>query len=78
MGWVTAGAAAALTLGAAAILTGPDLGGMDRLSACSGFPHEFVVAGEQHNGYDHAVGTTGARFMEVGFHERASCYLLRF
>jgi L-seryl-tRNA(Ser) seleniumtransferase len=68
-GLVTAGAAAALTLGAAAILTGQDLGRMDRLPDCTGFPHEFVVAREQRNGYDHAVRAAGARFVEVGFHE---------
>src|SRR3982750_4720792 len=43
-GLVAAGAAAALTLGAAAILTGYDPGRMDRLPHCDGFPHEFVVA----------------------------------
>jgi L-seryl-tRNA(Ser) seleniumtransferase len=71
-GLVTSGAAAALTLGAAAILTGQDLGRMDRLPDCSGFPHEFVVAREQRNGYDHAVRVAGARFVEVGFHELAA------
>src|SRR4051794_35023569 len=43
-GLVTSGAGAALTLGAAAILTGHDLGRMDRLPQSDGFPHEFVVA----------------------------------
>jgi L-seryl-tRNA(Ser) seleniumtransferase len=68
-GLVTSGAAAALTLGAAAILTGYDLGRMERLPCCDGFPHEFVVAREQRNGYDHAVRAAGARLVEVGFHE---------
>src|ERR671937_2456446 len=68
-GLVTGGAAAALTLGAAAILTGYDLGRMERLPDCAGFPHEFVVAREQRNGYDHAVRAAGAKFVEVGFHE---------
>jgi L-seryl-tRNA(Ser) seleniumtransferase len=68
-GLVTAGAAAGLTLGAAAILTGYDLGRMERLPHCDGFPHEFVIAREQRNGYDHAVRAAGARFVEVGFHE---------
>lgn len=68
-GIVTSGAAAALTLGAAAILTGNDLGRMERLPHCEGFPHEFVVAREQRNGYDHAVRAAGARLIEVGFHE---------
>src|SRR5947209_12266649 len=68
-GLVTAGAAAALTLGAAAILTGYDLGRMERLPHCDGFPHEFVMAREQRNGYDHAVRAAGARLVEVGFNE---------
>lgn len=68
-GLVTSGAAAGLMLGAAAILTGYDLGRMERLPNCDGFPHEFVVAREQRNGYDHAVRAAGARLVEVGFHE---------
>jgi L-seryl-tRNA(Ser) seleniumtransferase len=68
-GLITSGAAAALTLGAAAILTGSDLGRMERLPHCTGFPHEFVVAREHRNGYDHAVRAAGAVFVEVGFHE---------
>jgi D-glucosaminate-6-phosphate ammonia-lyase len=68
-GLVTSGAAAALTLGTAAILTGYDLGWMERLPHCDGFPHEFVVARDQRNGYDHAVRAAGARLVEVGFNE---------
>jgi L-seryl-tRNA(Ser) seleniumtransferase len=68
-GLVTAGAAAALTLGTAAILTGYDPGRMERLPHCDGFAHEFVVSREQRNGYDHAVRAAGARLVEVGFNE---------
>jgi D-glucosaminate-6-phosphate ammonia-lyase len=68
-GLVTAGAAAALTLGAAAILARYDLGRMERLPDCDGFPNEFVVAREHRNGYDHAVRASGARLVDVGFHE---------
>lgn len=68
-GLVTAGAAAALTLGTAAILAGHDLGRMDRLPDCAGFPHEVVVAREQRNGYDHAVRAAGAKLIEVGMNE---------
>ncbi len=68
-GLVTAGAAAGLTLGAAAILTGNDLTRMERLPHCEGFPNEIVVAREQRNGYDHAVRASGARLVEVGFNE---------
>src|SRR5919109_32408 len=55
--------------GTAAILTGADLGRMERLPHCDGFPHEFVIAREQRNGYDHAVRAAGARFVEAGFNE---------
>jgi L-seryl-tRNA(Ser) seleniumtransferase len=68
-GLVTSGAAAALTLGTAAILTGHDLGRMEKLPHCDGFAHEFVMAREQRNGYDHAVRAAGARLVEVGFNE---------
>jgi L-seryl-tRNA(Ser) seleniumtransferase len=68
-GLVTAGAASALTLGSAAILSGYDPGRMERLPHCDGFPHEFVISREQRNGYDHAVRASGARLVEVGFHE---------
>lgn len=68
-GLVTSGAASALTLGAAAILTGYDPGRMERLPHCDGFAHEFVISREQRNGYDHAVRAAGARLVEVGFNE---------
>ncbi len=68
-GLVTSGAAAALTLGAAAMLTGYDLRRMEQLPHCAGFPHEFVVAREQRNGYDHAVRASGVGLVEVGFNE---------
>jgi L-seryl-tRNA(Ser) seleniumtransferase len=68
-GLVTSGAAAALMLGTAAILTRYDVRRMEMLPHCDGFPHEFVVAREHRNGYDHAVRAAGARFVEVGFHE---------
>ncbi len=68
-GLVTAGASAALTLGTAAILARYDLGRMERLPNCDGFPNEFVVAREHRNSYDHAVRAAGASLVEVGFHE---------
>ena len=67
------GAAASLTLGAAAILTGLDIGKMERLprtdDEAGGMAHEFVISREQRNGYDHAVRAAGARFVEVGMNE---------
>jgi L-seryl-tRNA(Ser) seleniumtransferase len=68
-GLVTAGAAAALTLGTAAILAGNDLGRMERLPHCDGFGNELLVARDQRNPYDHAVRAAGARLVEVGYHE---------
>ena len=68
-GLVSAGAASALTLGTAAILTGYDLGRMEQLPHCDGFPNEFIIAREQRSGYDHAVRAAGARLVEVGFNE---------
>jgi L-seryl-tRNA(Ser) seleniumtransferase len=71
-GIVTSGSAAGLLLGTAAILTGFDLRRIERLPRCDDFPHEFVVAREHRNGYDHAVRAAGATFVEVGFHEIVS------
>jgi len=71
-GIVTAGAASALTLGAAAIMTGWDRGRMESLPHAEGFPNEFVIAREQRSGYDHAVRAAGARLIEVGFNEIVS------
>jgi L-seryl-tRNA(Ser) seleniumtransferase len=68
-GLVTAGCAAALTLGTAAILAGLDSARMERLPHCEGFPHEMVIAREQRSGYDHAVRAAGAKLVEVGFNE---------
>lgn len=68
-GLVTAGSAAGLTLGTAAILAGYDLGRIERLPHCDGFPHEMIIAREQRSGYDHAVRLAGAKLVEVGFNE---------
>lgn len=68
-GLVTSGAAAGLTLGAAAILAGYDLRRMEQLPHCNEFPCELIVPREQRNGYDHAVRAAGAKLVEVGFHE---------
>lgn len=68
-GLVTCGSAAALMLGAAAILAGYDLGRIERLPHCDGFPNELIIAREQRSGYDHAIRASGARLVEVGFNE---------
>ena len=56
-------------MGAAAILARWDLGRMEKLPHTADFPHEFIMAREQRNGYDHAVRAAGARLVEVGMHE---------
>lgn len=71
-GIVTSGAAAALMLGTAAILTGFDLRRIEKLPHCEDFADEFVVAREHRNGYDHAVRAAGARLVEVGMNEIVS------
>jgi D-glucosaminate-6-phosphate ammonia-lyase len=68
-GIVTSGAAAAMTLGTAAILCGHDLGKIEQLPNCNGMPNEFIIARDQRNGYDHAVRAAGAQLIEVGFNE---------
>ena len=68
-GLVTCGSAAALTLGAAAMMAGYDLGRMEQLPHADGFPNEFIVPREHRSGYDHAVRASGARLVEVGFNE---------
>ena len=68
-GLVTAGANPALALATAAMLAGDDLGRMERLPNCDGFPNEFVVAREHRNSYDHGVRAAGARLVEGGYRE---------
>src|ERR1700722_1826998 len=66
-GIVTSGAAAALTLGAAACLAHLDVTRMNRLPETAGMPDEFVTHRAHRNDYDHAVRAAGAKFVEVGF-----------
>jgi L-seryl-tRNA(Ser) seleniumtransferase len=66
-GFVTAGAAAGLTLSAAACLAGMDVARMDRLPDTTGMPNEIVVHRAHRTSYDHAVRAAGARFVEVGY-----------
>lgn len=65
-GYVTTGAAAALTLGAAAMLArlAPDR--MDRLPDTGDGPSEIIVQHSHRNPYDHLVRASGARLVEFG------------
>jgi L-seryl-tRNA(Ser) seleniumtransferase len=69
-GLVTAGAAASLTLAAAACLAGTDFGRIDRLPDTAGMPNEIIIPRSHRNGYDHALRAAGARLVEVGLAER--------
>lgn len=70
-GIVTSGAAAALTLGTAACLTGFDAAKMDRLPDTAGMANEVIMSRTHRTGYDHAIRAAGARIVEVGFNDRA-------
>ena len=71
-GYVTSGAAAGLTLGAAAIMVGLDPGKMDRLPDTSGMKNEFIISREHRNGYDHSVRVAGAKLVDVGMNEQVA------
>ena len=65
-GIVTAGAAASLTLGTAACITGFDVGRMNRLPDTTGMPNEVLMAQHQVSGYDHAISAAGVKIVSVG------------
>lgn len=65
-GYVTTGAAAALTLGAAAMLARLDPKRMDRLPDTGDEPAEILVQRSHRNPYDHLVRASGARLVEFG------------
>jgi D-glucosaminate-6-phosphate ammonia-lyase len=65
-GYVTTGAAAALTLGAAAMLARLDPDRMDGLPDTGDGPCEIVVQRAHRNPYDHLVRASGARLVEFG------------
>jgi L-seryl-tRNA(Ser) seleniumtransferase len=67
---VTAGAAAGLTLAAAACIAGDDFGLMSRLPDTEGVANEIIIPRSHRNGYDHALRAAGAKLVEVGLAER--------
>jgi D-glucosaminate-6-phosphate ammonia-lyase len=71
-GYVTAGAAAALTLGTAACVAGLDPAKMNRLPDVRGMKDEVIVARSHRNFYDHAVRAVGVTLVEVGISDRHS------
>jgi L-seryl-tRNA(Ser) seleniumtransferase len=62
---VTSGAAAALTLGTAAVLTGTDRQRIVSLPNLTGMKSEVIIQKSHRFGYDHAVRSCGVRMVEV-------------
>ena len=62
---VTSGAASALTLGTAAVLTGLDQQKMVDLPNLTGMKSEVIIQKSHRFGYDHAVRNCGVRLVEV-------------
>ena len=62
---VTSGAASALTLGTAAVLTGTDARKIVALPDLAGMKSEAVIQKAHRFGYDHAVRNCGVRLVEV-------------
>jgi D-glucosaminate-6-phosphate ammonia-lyase len=62
---ITSGAASALTLGTAAVLTGTDRQKILNLPNLSGMKSEVIIQKSHRFGYDHAVRNCGVRLVEV-------------
>ena len=63
---VTAGAASAITLGTAGVITGGDSAKADRIPLdMTGLKNEVIVQKSHRVGYDHAIRNCGAKIVEV-------------
>jgi D-glucosaminate-6-phosphate ammonia-lyase len=71
-GLVTPGAAAGLTLAAAACIAGFDVARMARLPDTRGLPNEILIARTHRNAYDHALRAAGAVLVDVGHNDRGT------
>jgi D-glucosaminate-6-phosphate ammonia-lyase len=69
-GYVASGAAACLTLAAAACIAGLDPGRMARLPDTRGMKNDIIMMRSQRNFYDHAIRAAGASIVEVGLPDR--------
>lgn len=69
-GYVASGAAACLTLAAAACIAGLDPGRMARLPDTRGLKDETIMIRSQRNFYDHAIRAAGATIFDVGLPDR--------
>jgi uncharacterized pyridoxal phosphate-dependent enzyme len=64
--YVCSGAAAGMTIGIAACITGTDPAAVARLPYVDGAPPEVIIHRAHRNGYDQAARATGARLVEIG------------
>jgi seryl-tRNA(Sec) selenium transferase len=71
-GIVTTGAAAALTLAAAAAMTRWDIARMAALPHAEGFPNEILLPRTHYTGYAHALRASGARLVDLGHNDRGT------
>jgi len=69
-GYVASGAAASMTLAAAAAIADDDLGTMARLPDTEGVADEIVMPRTHRTGYDHALRAAGATIVDVGTNDR--------
>ena len=71
-GIVTTGAAAALTLAAAASMTRWDIAKMAALPQTEGFANEILLPRTHYTGYAHALRASGARIVDIGHNDRGT------
>lgn len=69
-GYVASGAAACLTLAAAAAMAGDDLAAMSQLPDTDGITDEILIPKVHRNSYDRAFRVAGARLIDVGNNDR--------
>src|SRR5476649_1101572 len=71
-GLVTTGAAAALTLAAAASIARWDVAKMAALPHADGFAHDILIPRTHRTGYAHALAASGARLVDIGHNDRGA------
>ncbi|MFO1086212.1 MAG: aminotransferase class V-fold PLP-dependent enzyme [Reyranellaceae bacterium] len=71
-GLVTTGAAAALTLAAAAVIAGWDVAKMSALPHAESFPRDILIPRTHRTGYAHALAAAGARLVDIGHNDRGT------
>ena len=71
-GLVTTGAAAALTLAAAASIARWDIAKMAALPHAESFPRDILIPRTHRTGYAHALAASGARLVDIGHNDRST------